>query len=195
MAVKHILSLDIPSGDCSANCEILPIVDTSQYDSKLGVTCAEISITAPGYTAPKIIETTIVKDASGEWDGFGRLNLNACALGLQSTSCSSTRKSINDGIYIIKYSVSPNDKTYVEYNHLRTTEILTTYYKKLCELDVTPCEPSSTFKDLMGEMKYIRTLIDAAKAKVEYCQSPNEGMELYNFAKAKLKKITCSVCC
>tara|TARA_R110000824_G_scaffold157403_2_gene330858 strand:- start:1249 stop:1827 length:579 start_codon:yes stop_codon:yes gene_type:complete len=192
MAIKHILSLDIPD---SSNCELLPIVDTSQYDSNLGVSCPEISITAPGYTAPKIIETTVLKNSAGVWEGFGRLDLSACALGLQTTSCSSTRTSINDGIYIIKYSVSPNDKAYVEYNHLRTTEILTTYYKKLCELDVTPCEPSSTFKDLMGEMKYIRTLIDAARAKVEYCQSPNEGMELYNFAKAKLKKITCSVCC
>ena len=37
--------------------------------------------------------------------------------------------------------------------------------------------------------------IDAAKAKVEFCQSPNEGMELYNFAKKKLKKITCTICC
>ena len=44
-------------------------------------------------------------------------------------------------------------------------------------------------------MYYIRTLIDAAKAKVEYCQSPNEGMELFNFAKKKLKKITCDICC
>ena len=195
MAIKHILSLDIPSGDCSSNCELFPIIDTSQYDSNLGVSCPEILITAPGYTSPKLIETTILKNSAGIWEGFGRLNLSACALGLQTTSCSSTRTSINDGIYIIRYSVSPNDIAYVEYNHLRTTEILTTYYKKLCELDVTPCEPSSTFKDLMGEMKYIRTLIDAAKAKVEFCQSPNEGMELYNFAKAKLKKITCSVCC
>ena len=130
MAVKHILSLDIPSGDCSANCEILPIIDTSQYNSNLGVSCPELSITAPGFTSPKIIETTVIKNDAGNWEGFGRLNLNACALGLQTTSCSSSRSSINDGIYIIKYSVSPNDKAYVEYNHLRTTEILSTYYKK-----------------------------------------------------------------
>ena len=72
---------------------------------------------------------------------------------------------------------------------------MSTYYDKLCELDVQPCEPSSEKQQLLAEMSYIRTLIDAAKAKVEYCHSPSEGMELYNFAKAKLKKITCSVCC
>ena len=97
--------------------------------------------------------------------------------------------------YIIKYQVSPTDKVYVEYNYLRTTELLSAYYKKLCELDVQPCGPSSVKKDLLAEMYYIRTLIDAAKAKVEFCQSPNEGMELYDFAKTKLKKITCEVCC
>ena len=152
-------------------------------------------ITAPGFNAPKLINVNIVKDSDGEWETFGRLNLTACALGLQTTSCSSTRTSINDGIYIIKYQVQPHDKAFVEYNHLRVTEILTTYYKKLCELDVQPCQPTSEFQQVMAEMKYIRTLIDAAVAKVEYCQSPNEGLELYNFAKTKLKKITCNVCC
>ena len=143
MAVKHILSLDIPSGDCSANCEILPIVDTSQYDSKLGVTCAEISITAPGYTAPKIIETTIVKDASGEWDGFGRLNLNACSLGLQTTSCSSSRNSINDGIYITSsLATSPirgfsylKEKTESHFSIYSENKILKEELKKFKEKD------------------------------------------------------------
>ena len=78
---------------------------------------------------------------------------------------------------------------------IRTTELLSQYFSKLCELEAQPCEPSSTRKDLLHEMYYIRTLIDAAKAKVEFCQSPNEGMELYNFAKKKLKKITCTICC
>ena len=59
MAVKHILSLDVPD---SANCELLPIIDTSQYNSNLGVSCPEISITPPGFNSPKIIETTILKN-------------------------------------------------------------------------------------------------------------------------------------
>ena len=37
-------------------------------------------------------------------------------------------------------------------------------------------------------------LIDAAVAKVEYCASPQAGLELYNFAKRKLDKITCPTC-
>nr|QPI16340.1 MAG: hypothetical protein NIOZUU157_00230 [Virus NIOZ-UU157] len=182
MASKHILSLGIPE---SANCSVLSIIDTSVYSSSVPVECEELLITPPGFAHPTLIEVT---------QGFN-LPVTGCAIGLQTTSCNTTINTMPDGIYIIKYSVSPNDKVYVEYNHLRVTELLSTYYRKLCELDITPCGPSSERKNTLNEMYYIRTLIDAAKAKVEFCQSPNEGMELYEFAKKKLKKITCSVCC
>ncbi len=199
MAAKHILSLEVPD---VANCEILRIYDTSTYADNLGIDCSKLLITPPGFHQSALIEVKPNFD----------LNITACALEipsgwstfftggpkgwpLQSTNCGTERVQLQDGIYIIRYSVSPNDKVYVEYNYLRTTILLSTYYRKLCELDITPCEPDSTRKELLSDMKYIRTLIDAAKAKVEYCQSPNEGMELYNFAKKKLKKITCDVCC
>jgi hypothetical protein len=59
-----------------------------------------------------------------------------------------------------------------------------------------PCAPSSERADLLSELAYIRTLIDAAVAKVEYCQSANDGMELYNYAMKRLNKIDCSsICC
>lgn len=182
MAAKHILSLEVPT---VANCEILKIQDTSQYADNLATDCTQLVITPPGSVYVAVVEVQ---------PGFD-LNINACALSLQSTGCETSRSDLQDGVYIIRYQVSPTDKVYVEYNHLRITTILSTYYKKLCELDITPCEPSSVKEQLLAEMKYIRTLIDAAKAKVEYCQSPNEGMELYKFAKKKLEKITCDVCC
>lgn len=182
MASKHILSLEIPE---SANCSVLSIIDSSVYTDSIPIDCEELLITPPGFVHPALISVE---------HGFN-LPVTACALGVQTSSCNTTISTLSDGIYIVKYSVSPNTKVYVEYNHLRVTELLSTYYKKLCELDTTPCEPTSTRKNTLNEMYYIRTLIDAAKAKVEFCQSPNEGMELYNFAKKKLKKITCSVCC
>ena len=36
--------------------------------------------------------------------------------------------------------------------------------------------------------------IDAAVAKVEYASNPNAGLELFNFAKKLLGKITCPTC-
>jgi hypothetical protein len=62
--------------------------------------------------------------------------LTACTLALQKIDCGTKQQEIPDGIYIIRYSVSPNLKVYVEYNHLRVTRLMTNYYKVLCELNV-----------------------------------------------------------
>ena len=40
-------------------------------------------------------------------------------------------------------------------------------------------------------LHFIRTMIDAAVANVEYCQSSTQGMQLYNYAKQRLSKINC----
>lgn len=178
MAEKHILSLEVST---VANCEILSIRDTSQYSSLLPTDCPELLITVPGFNSPVLIEVIPNFD----------LNLVACDLGVQTINCATENTSLPDGIYVIRYSVAPNDEVYVEYNHLRTTSILTLYYEVLCGLNLETCEPSSEKQDLITETQYIRTLIDAAVAEVEYCLSPAKGMEMYNYALKRLKKILC----
>jgi len=182
MASKHILTLEVPE---TANDRLLRVVDTSSYLSNLPVECGTLQITSPGFNAPRNIEAI---------PGFN-LVLNACTLGIQVTGCDSDNEPLPDGIYVIRYSVSPNDKVWVEYNHLRTTQTLNAYYKKLCEIDVAACEPSTEVKQAMYEMKYIRTLIDAAKAKVEYCGNPSEGLELLQYAIKRLKNLDCNSLC
>lgn len=178
MADKHILSLEVPT---VSNREILSVRDTSQYSEKLDIDCGELLITSPGYNVPVLIKV----------DTNFNLHLNGCQLAVQTKNCGTSRTPLSDGIYIIKYSVAPVEKVYVEYNHLRVTTLLTLYYETLCHIDVKDCEPHSERKDLIDEMKYIRTLIDAAVAKVEYCNSPKEGMALYDYAKKRLQKISC----
>lgn len=178
MADRHILSLEIPT---VSNCDLLCIKDTSQYSKDLAVDCEELLITLPGYSVPVLIKVN---------KGFD-MCLTACVLALQTVNCGTTQEKIPDGIYIIRYSVSPNEKVFVEYNHLRTTRILTQYYEVLCGLDIEPCLPDSEKQDLLAEMHYIKTMIDAAVANVEFCQSSAQGMQIYNFAKARLDKITC----
>ncbi len=178
MADKHILSLEIPD---VVNCEIMSIKDTSQYTPNLAVDCPELQITKAGFNTFALVKTTQNFD----------LNLTACDLGLQTTDCGSVQTTIPDGIYIIKYSVSPNDKVYVEYNHLRVTSILIKYYKVLCDIDLNVCEPYSDRKSLIDEMQYIKILIEGAVAKVEYCNSPHIGMDMYNYALKRLEKLIC----
>jgi hypothetical protein len=178
MASRHILSLEIPT---VSNCDLLCIKDTSQYSKELAIDCEELLITLPGYSVPVLIKVD---------NGFD-MCLTACTLALQTDNCGTTQAQIPDGIYIIKYSVSPNSKVYVEYNHLRVTKLLTTYYEVLCDLNVQPCQPDINKQELLSEMYYIRTMIDAAVSNVEYCQSSAQGMQLYNYAKQRLNKISC----
>ena len=178
MAKQHILSLEIPT---VSNCELLCIKDTSQYSDDLAVNCEELLITLPGYSVPVLIKVNKNFD----------MCLTACTLALQTKKCGTVQDRIPDGIYIVKYSVSPNSKVYVEYNHLRVTRLLNTYYEVLCDLDVNSCQPNSEKQSLLSEMSYIRTMIDAAVSNVEYCQSAAQGMQLYNYAKTRLNKIAC----
>ena len=178
MATKHILSLETPT---VSNCGLLCIKDTSQYSTELAVDCPELLITLPGFRS-----TILIKVDSG-FD----MCLTACALFIQKEDCGTIQSNLPDGTYVIKYSVSPNDKVFVEYNHLRVTQLMTTYYEVLCDLDVHPCQPDSDKAELLSEMSYIRTVIDAAVANVEYCQSAAHGMQLYNYAKSRLSKISC----
>jgi len=178
MADRHILSLEIPT---VSNCNLLCIKDTSQYSKDLAVDCEELLITMPGYSVPVLIK--VDKDFD--------MCLTACTLALQTTDCGTKQENIPDGIYVVRYSVSPNSKVYVEYNHLRVTKLLGQYYEVLCDLDVQPCQPDSEKSELLAEMSYIKTMIDAAVSNVEYCQSAAQGMQIYNYAKERLNKITC----
>jgi|TARA_A100000172_G_scaffold36352_1_gene22071 hypothetical protein len=178
MAAKHILSLEIPS---VTNCDIFSVKDTSQYAENLPIECPELLITPPGFNAPYMIEVQ---------PGFD-LNLTPCALGLQTYNCDQSTSPFPDGVYTIGYRVQPHEKVFVQYHYLRVTEILKMYHEKLCELDITPCEPTFSKKKLLSDMRFIRTMVDAAKAKVEYANNLEEGLELYNFAYQRLLKITC----
>ena len=186
MAAKHILSLEILD---VSNTELLAIKDTSQYAKGLGTDCTELLITppAPEGTTTKTTSLISVKP------GFD-LNITACSLNIQLMSCNEVRTDIPDGVYIIKYQVAPHTKVYVEYTFLRVTGLMKLYYEKLCTLEINPCEPKGNKRKLLAEMHTIKVLIDAAKAKVEYCSQPDAGLELFNFAKKKLERITCKQC-
>lgn len=179
---KHTLSLEMP--DTLNEC-IMPVMDTSLYADSIPVDCPYLDILPPGFSCAVRLEVT---------PGFCLLNLTACDLGLQSTQCGVRFDTIPDGVYAVKYSVAPNEYVFVEYNHLRITNLLKTYNKVLCALDVSTCDPLPEVKEKMKELHLIDILIKAAKAKVEYCHTPGEGMDLYEYAKKRLDKLACIVC-
>jgi len=175
MASKHQLSLEVPDTN---NCQVFRIFDTSIYTEDLAVTCARLEITSPGFNEPVTIDVL---------PGFN-LILNACTLGLQSSGCGTTSERLPDGIYVIRYSVSPNDRVYVEYHYLRVCQTLNKYFHELCELELSACEPEADVKEDLAELRLIKSFIDAAKVKVEECDSPDQGMELLMYAQKRLQR-------
>lgn len=181
MAFKHQLSLDIPDTN---NCQIFRVKDTSIYADLLSVTCPRLEITPPGFNEPSVIDIQITPTTDISFDFI----LNGCTLGLQSSGCGEESVLLPDGVYFVKYSVSPNDKVFVEYKHLRVCQILNKYFNELCKLELAACEPDVTVKEQLKELRLIKSFIDAAKAKVEYCHDVDKGNELLVYANKRLEK-------
>ena len=178
---NHILSLEVPT---VMNPCILKIFDTSVYTPLLPVTCPTLNITVPGFGYSVQLDTT---------QDFVE-TITACDLQLQTTDCGTVTVDIPDGIYIIKYSVSPNETVYVEYNHMRITQALNKYYNVLCDVDAAACDPPFKIKQKLEELRLIFMYLQAAKGKVEFCHEPQKGMSLYNYAMKLLNKLTCTHC-
>ena len=175
MAYKHQLSLEVPDTN---NCSVFRVTDTSIYDDHITITCGRLEITAPGYNQPVVIDTA---------KGFNYI-LNGCTLGLQTSGCGSVSERLPDGIYTIRYSVSPNDKVFVQYHYLRVCMTLNKYFNELCKLELAACEPQPDVKADLDELRLIKSFIDAAKAKVEQCDDLQQGMDLFVYAQKRLQK-------
>ena len=176
MATKHNLSLEVLE---TANPKLFRVTDTSTYSKDLSVECPTLEILAPGFNEPTSVDAIA---------GFNYV-LNACTLGVQVSGCDTVNAPIADGVYVIRYSVSPAESTMVEYNHLRVTNALNLYYKTLAEVDVRASEPDRDIKLQLQELRLIKSMIDAAKAKVEYAHCPKEGYDLFLYALKRLEKV------
>lgn len=180
---KHQLALDIP--DTLSKC-IFRVVDASIFSDLGPIECMTLTITPPGFTTS--YSYTNLEPAF-------LVNLSACDIGLQTTNCGNTYNNFSDGVYVVRFSVSPNDIVYVEYNHLRITDALNQINDLLCCMDLQATEPQGPLKEKLREVQLLTTLLKAAKAKVEYCHNPRQGMDMYNFVVKKLKKLSCGCGC
>ena len=180
---QHQLALEIPD---TLNSCLLRVIDMSTYNENVPLECLTLSITAPGFTN--------FADITNLDPNFA-VNISACGLELQTTNCESTTNSIPDGVYAIRYSVAPNEIVYVEYNHLRITMALNKINSLLCCLDVPNCEPQEPLRKKLQEIQLLSTMLKAAKAKVEYCHSPSQGMAIYTYVVSRLTKLSCGCGC
>lgn len=176
---QHVLSLEAPE---TLNLCILRLVDTSIYSQVAPPTCPRLTVQVPGFSRGV--------DIPNAQPGF-IYNLTACDLGIQTQQCGTQYYDLPDGIYVLRYSVSPNDIVYVEYNHLRITKALRMIYDILCDLDRGACTPSNETLEKLRELHYIEMVLKGAKADVEYCLHPKQGWENYSYALRLLDKLRC----
>ena len=185
--MKHVLSLHMPD---TMNDWAITIHDTSIYTDLIPISCPTLQVLMPGFKKAATFDSTSVPPLV---EGFIR-HITACDLGVQTKNCGTAYNCLPDGIYVIRYSVSPNDILYVEYNHLRITQALKKYQKHLCDLELADCRPSLEKAHKLAELQEIKGYLDAAKATVDFCHKPTKGMELYNYALKRLNKLDCTTC-
>lgn len=179
--IRHILQLDVPETACE---NVLRIVDTSIYadETLLPITCQQLDITLPGMHEPVYITEGLTPNFCGVFD--------ATDLGIDCPPGTD----LHDGLYKIRYSISPNDKSFVEYYHLRTTATVNKYYREICKLRLRECEPTAEETQHYNDLKHIKMMIDAAKAKAEYCHAPEQGVEMLAYAIKLLDKYIMGCC-
>lgn len=182
MTSKHQLSLDIQQTN---NCSLFRVVDTSVYSDNLDVDCPILEITPPGFNQSVSINVQA---------NFEEI-ITACILGIQVVGCGVESALLPDGVYHIRYSVSPNERVFVEYNYLRNCQVLNAYYLELCNLELAACQPDADVKAQLDELRIIKSFLDAAKAKVEHCNDIEQGMQLFIYAKDRLSKFGRNMCC
>lgn len=167
---RHILGVDVIP---TVNDQILHLFDTSAYTDGLTVTCPRLEISIPGFRTPRLLEPV---------QNFN-LTLNGILLDLISPE-TDFLPPLPDGVYHIKYSISPNDKVYVEFDHLRTVNFEKRLFQQRCELNMSTCSPTEEIHENLKKLREIDDYLKAAVASVEICEEdPEKGIALFIYTK------------
>lgn len=103
--------------------------------------------------------------------------------------CNGKFSELSDGVYKMKLSYNPNDKTVEEFYHLRVISLKSKYVSAICDLKKNKCNLTRReFTQQEGNLYKIRNQIEAAVWMVEECLDIEKGMELYNNASNALEK-------
>lgn len=163
------------------NCKTLKIEDNSVYDSKYAVSNSILEVKAPGQNCFTFFEL------NNDWKS---ITLNCASLKLCCTKQPCKLTILPDGIYEIKFSVDPNEKYMVEFNHMRVCKLMSNYIK-LVGLYFSN-KTNNTRKeneDLEEEFLAIKNIIDGSIYAVEELLDNTLGLELYEQAAKRLNNI------
>lgn len=179
--MEHKLGIEIVE---TKNEKILRLIDASIYVGGVPVVCPKIYITAPGFQFSSVHEVD---------ENFNMI-LTACDLEIQSGNCDSQQNNLPDGVYAIKYTVSPHEYLFTEVNHLRLSQTYNRIEKLYCNLGMPTSDLTGRTKEKLSKINEVENYLKASKASIETCQNTKYGTELYKYAIKLLDRIDCKNC-
>lgn len=170
----------------SNNPKTFRLIDDSEYNTKITVSSPTLEITPPGFSYPTVFTV----------EPYFNMVFNASILNILKVKSYKLLADLPDGIYGIKYSITPSAELFVEYDYFRTVKLREKFSRIACGLlDKKRDYTVNEFEDIKKEILWIDQLIDASKYKTEICGEPEKGISLYNEASFLLDKyIHCITC-
>jgi len=160
----------------TCDCKTLAILDTSYYP--VTPTNPTLVIEMPGFVP---VQFNFV---------VGQVNTyNSYSLGLSTINTVDSLIDLPDGLYMLTYSVSPNDQLFETKHYLRTCQIEYKFAQKFAKT-VNYCETDSKY---MRKLQQIEVLIEGAKANAKVC-NPLKAVELYKKANELLDRLDTKCC-
>lgn len=160
------------------NIRTIGIADTSVYATSI-INGPVIEITPPGFK--KVALDFTVKSVN---------IFNSNSLKITNACSEQDLSPLPDGIWKIKYSITPALDNYVEKSFMRTDYIRCMYDRAFLGIDMSNCVgcTSDLIHTKKNELQEIRLLIDGAVASANDC---DEDGAMYKYRKAmdKLKRI------
>jgi hypothetical protein len=168
----------------TGNPKYLRVLDSTLYNPEIQVECARLAVTPPGFNYPVVIDVL----------PYFNLVLNSGSLGLADAQEVDDLIPLPDGIYLLHYSIAPNDQQWIEYAYLKNDLQVKKYMELLCALKLNACEADDIQTLKLKKLSEIRMFMDAAVGEANYCGNINSATELYNYANALLDKLSDSNC-
>jgi hypothetical protein len=120
----------------------------------------------------------------------GQVNTyNSYSLGLSTINTVDSLIDLPDGLYMLTYSVSPNDQLFETKHYLRTCQIEYKFAQEFART-VNFCDIDSRF---MRDLQRIEVLIEGAKANAKVC-NPQKAVDLYKKANELLQRLNSNCC-
>lgn len=160
------------------------IQDVSSYNPDVDVSNPLLEITPPNFSTSYNVIYPILSI----------IPINSNSLTITETNEYSKLTTIQDGLWIFKQSVSPNDCIYRTYYHFRIVQLkkkIMSYVSEQLDYTNTNCAiTDSWYQDMLNLLQ----LLESAKYLAENCNKTAEAKIIYNKVSEQTKLFTCSDC-